>query len=190
MSPTFRSYFTDDAPKIFFDLETPNWSSDRICSYCAMLESGETFSSLVDPETYFHPVNVSIHGITSDMVYGKPNFRAVWENELAAQFEGRIVVGYNVTFDLRVLAKTLLAYNLPMPVWRYIDVLPAARKFFDLPHYSLSDVMDELGVSFRHHDANEDVMATKIAYERIMEDAPELFTERIFQFEGDSRARW
>lgn len=184
---TYDSFYTDlSKPKIFFDVETPNCRNDRICAFCAASELGETLSSLVDPESEFHRVNTSIHGITADMVFDKPNFRAVWENGLRAFLENKTIVGYNVTFDLRVLSKTLTAYRLELPIMRYIDVLPAARRFFDLPYYSLSDVMEEMGVSFRHHDASEDVYAVKLAFERIARDAPEFLKEKIYLFDDQT----
>lgn len=180
-----------NAPKVFFDVETPNCRNDRICSLCALPERGENYYALVDPETEFHRVNIAIHGITPDMVFAKPNFRAVWERDLKRIFDGATVVGYNVAFDLRVITKTLMAYGLDVPLWRYIDVLPAARKFFDLPHYSLSDVAEEMGLAFKHHDASEDVMMTKIVYDRIAAEAPELLAERIYTFSNEPpKARW
>ncbi len=193
MSPNWSSFLFEelDAPKLFLDVETPNARNDRICSICAVTDQGHNFYTLVDPETEFHRVNTLIHGITPEMVFDKPNFRAVWEYDLARLVEDRTIVGYNVTYDLRVLTKTLEAYGITAPVWNYIDVLPAARRYFDLPSYSLDDVAKELGVSFKHHNAQEDVMATKIVYERINADAPDLLREKVFTFEQDEPpSRW
>ncbi len=176
---------------VFFDVETPNCRNDRICSIAALLDTGESFASLIDPECEFHRFNISIHGITPEMTFYQPNFRAVWTDRLHSLFENKIVVGYNVTFDLRVLSKTLRAYGFVEPVWRYIDVLTAARRFFDLPRHSLSDVMEELGASFRHHDAEEDVRATKIVFDAILREAPGLFKEKIYSYaEREARPRW
>ena len=178
-------------PKVFFDVETPNARADRICSFSALLDSGKEIASLVDPETYFHPFNIAIHNITPEAVYTKPNFRYIWTSELREHFEGRTVVGYNVTFDLRVLTKTLQAYSLDAPIFNYVDVLSAARRYFDLPSYSLDDVAKELGFSYRRHNASEDVRATKIVFDEIAQNAPELLVERVYTFDCDApKARW
>ncbi|MBR4750502.1 MAG: hypothetical protein IK077_01955 [Thermoguttaceae bacterium] len=171
-----------DRRLVFIDVECPNGRNDRICSIAALFENGELISRLVDPETAFHPVSSKIHGITSDAVYSEPNFRYVWTNELAVKFEGRTIVGYNVVFDLDVLAKTLAAYDILQPIWRYVDLLPVARRCFDLPGYSLSDVMSELGVSFQPHDAVEEVFAAKTLFEEIARNEPDLLCEKIFKF--------
>ena len=167
---------------VFFAVECPNARNDRVCSFAALFENGESISRLVDPETEFHPVSSKIHGITSDMVYSEPNFRHVWTNELAPQFENRTIVGYNVEFDLNVLMKTLAAYDIPQPIWRYVDLLPAARRYFDLFNYSLEDVMNELGVSFRDHEPVDEVEASKLVFEEIARNEPNLLRERIFKF--------
>jgi len=177
---------------VFFDLETPNGSNDRICSFALVYDDDSpTIASLIDPETSFHPINVRIHGITPRAVQGAPRFPLMWKGLLHAEFTSKVVVGYNVVFDLRVLSKTLSHYALPRPQFRYIDVLPAARRFFDLPSYSLSDVMNKLGVSFRHHDARDDSFAAKIVFQKIRREAPELLVEKIYQFkETTCQARW
>ena len=190
--PTETRSERDESRYVFFDVETPNGFNDRICSFALVYDDDSpTLSSLVDPETFFHPVNVQIHGITPRAVQGKPRFPQAWLESLREEFASKVVVGYNVTFDLRVLSKTLRHYALPRPQFRYVDVLPAARRFFDLPSYSLSDVMEELGVSFRHHDARDDSFAAKIAFQKIRREAPELLIEKIYQYkESACRGRW
>jgi len=195
MTPVFPTEYQLEKSEnryVFFDLETPNGRNDRICSFALVYDDDSpTLSSLIDPETTFHPINVQIHGITADAVRGKPRFPQTWQESLRAEFASKIVVGYNVTFDLRVLSKTLRHYALPRPQFHYIDVLPAARRFFDLPRYSLSDVMEELGVSFCHHDARDDSFAAKITFQKIRREAPELLVEKIYQFqEAPYRSRW
>ena len=171
-----------DRRLVFFSVETPNCRNDRICSFAALFENSETIARLVDPETDFHPVSSKIHGITSDMVYAEPNFQHFWTSELADQFESRTFVGYNITFDLNVLSKTLAGYDILQPVWRYVDLLPAARRYFDLTNYSLTSVMNELGVPFQSHNAPEEVNAAKILFLEIARNEPDLLVEKIYKF--------
>ncbi len=55
---------------IAFDVETPNCRNDRISAI------GVT---VVDPECSFDPFNVSLTGITPEMVADKPTFPELWQ---------------------------------------------------------------------------------------------------------------
>lgn len=60
------------------DVETTNADWSSICQMGAVRVESDvvvnTFKTLVDPETYFDPWNVSIHGITEEMVGVSPGF--------------------------------------------------------------------------------------------------------------------
>ena len=82
----------------FIDVETPNRRNDRICSIGAVVtdQDGtvvEKKSYLVNPESSFDDINVRIHGI--------------------APVDG--VVAHNARFDLSVLTKPLVSYDIPSP---------------------------------------------------------------------------
>ena len=61
---------------IAFDVETPNSANDFMSAIgITVVEAGEIvqrFSTLVNPETYFHPFNVQLTGITPDMASTYP----------------------------------------------------------------------------------------------------------------------
>ena len=63
---------------VALDVETANADCSSICQIgIARFEDGcvaEEWSSLINPEDYFDPFNVSIHGITEDIVKGSPEF--------------------------------------------------------------------------------------------------------------------
>ena len=63
---------------IAFDVETPNAYNHRMSSIgVAVIEQGkivESFSSLIDPETHFDAFNISLTGISPEMVETAPTF--------------------------------------------------------------------------------------------------------------------
>ena len=180
-----------NSERAFFTLAAPNPRNDRVCAFAAALESGAPFDALVDPEAPFSQVNAAIYGVSSDSVYAKPNFRGVWEGGLGAFLSGKVLVGYNADFDLRILAKTLEAYGIELPVWRFVDLLPAARRLWDLTCYALSDVMAELGASWRGETLSDTVAATRFVYEAIKREVSELLTPKYWIFtEEKTKLRW
>jgi DNA polymerase-3 subunit epsilon len=66
---------------VAIDVETANANMTSICAVgAATFEDGKLSAewySLVDPDDYFDPVNVSIHGIDESMVSGAPVYRDV-----------------------------------------------------------------------------------------------------------------
>lgn len=88
------------------------------------------------------PASVSrINHITDDLVSGAPYAEEVADDFLA--FVGNdVVVGYNVTFDLKFLNNT---FDGAFSGRQYVDALSIARKCFDLPNYKLQTVSNFAG---------------------------------------------
>lgn len=86
---------------IAIDVETANADMASICSIgAAIFENGQLSSewySLVDPDDYFDPVNVSIHGVDESMVAGSPTYRDV--ASAIGQFLNDAVVVTHTHFD-------------------------------------------------------------------------------------------
>lgn len=116
----------------FFDVETPNSSNNSICSIGVVhLEENEvTFGKeyLINPEARFDNINMDIHVITHRMVEHAPVFPQVWE-EIKEYFTN-VVVAHNATFDLNVLSKMLLTYDIAVPEFNYICTLEKLASIF------------------------------------------------------------
>jgi DNA polymerase-3 subunit epsilon len=73
------------------DLETANPQFSSICQIgLVVFEGGREIDSdvrLVDPNDYFDPYNVAIHGITADQVRGAPIFKEIhpWLRDYTAE---------------------------------------------------------------------------------------------------------
>ena len=78
---------------VALDVETANADCSSICRIgVARFEGGclaEEWSSQINPEDYFDPFNVSIHGITEEMVDVAPVFPNLVK-EIRGRLEGKI----------------------------------------------------------------------------------------------------
>ncbi|GCF11392.1 3'-5' exonuclease [Dictyobacter arantiisoli] len=72
------------------------------------------FSSLVNPATEIEPIATSIHGLTRSHVKHAPRYPDIHQ-QLCAALGDATILGYNVCFDIRLLAQTALCYDLEFP---------------------------------------------------------------------------
>ena len=149
---------------IAFDVETPNYRNDRMSAIgLCEIQDGEItrkFYTLVDPEEEFDPFNISLTGITPEMVRGKPTFDVLWRL-LEPLFQGNLLVAHNAPFDMSVLGKCLRDYGI---VWKsqveYACSCQMSRRILpELPNHKLNTVSDYLGLSLDHHHAGSDAQA-------------------------------
>ena len=162
---------------VAIDVETPNGKVPAICQIgIVVAEFGEirrTESYLVNPETWFDPVNSSIHGITPSAVADAPTFAALWPR-IAAYFENSVALAHNAAFDLGVLTGVLNRYGIPVPPITYCCTVQMARRRFSREMYG-SYRLDTLCAAFdipllNHHDALCDALACYRLYESLLCD--------------------
>lgn len=159
------------------DLETTGLNPDtaHIIEYAAVkIRNGEvidTFQSLCAPG-YPIPAEIeNLTGITTHDVKGCP----APDDVLPAFLDftgGDFIVGHNVLFDVRFIAKSSGTFKNS-----YIDTMKIFRKLHpSLPHHRLSDMVDFYKKSNRTaHRALSDCFATADCYEAMKEDAVLLF---------------
>jgi DNA polymerase-3 subunit epsilon len=103
---------------LYLDTETTGLGSEAEIVEIALLDfQGESlFESLVRPIGPIPPDATAVHGITTTMVAGAPDWRSVWL-EVEPLLAGRLVAIYNAEFDLRMMRlahrRAGLAWNLP-----------------------------------------------------------------------------
>jgi DNA polymerase-3 subunit epsilon len=149
---------------VALDVETANAGCSSICQVgIARFEDGylaEEWSTLVNPEDYFDPFNVSIHGITEDMVAGSPVLPSVVE-EVRGRLQGRITLCHTA-FDRVAFSQACAKYHLEGFECTWLDSARVARRIwpqFARRGYGLHNVCAAIGYEFRHHDALEDAKA-------------------------------
>lgn len=160
---------------ICIDFET----SDRYnaCSVgLAVFENG-TLSPLghwlIKPHkahSYFHPLNISIHGITPEDVYFAPEFDSVYFDHIKPVLDGAIFAAHNAVFDMSVLRANLDLYGIELPNVEYICSCRLSRKVWDLPSHKLNLVSKHLNFEFTHHNALQDALACGNILKRAVED--------------------
>lgn len=156
-----------DLSFVAIDVETANPDRASICQVGAVaVRDGEiidTLDVLVDPETYFDPWNVEIHGISESMVRGEPRFPAVARR--LREFVGECVVASHTPFDRTACDRAHERYELQTPDWTWLDTAMVSRRAwtqFAARGYGLSNVAKHCGIEFQHHSAVEDARAAAL----------------------------
>lgn len=104
------------------DFETANSKRDSACALGIVeVKDNEIINEwdyLIDPEDHFDPFNTFIHGITKDMIKGKPTLKELWP-EINSIISDKIVIAHNAAFDISVLRWSLKKYNIDFPNFTY-----------------------------------------------------------------------
>ena len=149
------------------DVETANADYSSICQIGIVeVQNGEIadqWSTLVNPESYFDPFNVSIHGITESDVENARTFDAVY-SELKSRIDGRITV-HHMPFDKIAINRACSEYELDFLKANWLDsakIVRRAWKDFAYRGYGLANIAKHLNIEFEHHDALEDAKAAAL----------------------------
>jgi len=143
------------------DFETANERPDSACQLgVVVIEGGEIVSRhswMIRPRPLrFSPRNISIHGITPDLVRKEADFGQLW-GSISGILQGRVLVAHNARFDIHVLRTCLQHYRCAIPEFQFTCTRAIARRTWpDEAGYGLQGIADRLGISFVHHDALED----------------------------------
>ncbi len=149
---------------VAIDVETANPDMASICQIgIARFEGGqlvETWSSLIDPEDWFCPMNMMVHGIEPEMVEGQPKLPEV-AGRVSAMLAGRISV-HHTHFDRVAVSRAFSKYELPEVQTTWLDSAKVVRRTWQevaRKGYGLGNVCEMIGYQFDHHDALEDAKA-------------------------------
>lgn len=149
---------------VALDVETANADLASICQIGLALFDGPTlldeWKTLVDPQDFFDPMNVHIHGIDECVVQGAPTFEGI-APKLCALLRERIVVSHT-HFDRVAVARACEAASIATPACRWLDSARVARRTWPevaSRGYGLENVCARIGHSYRTHDALEDAKA-------------------------------
>lgn len=163
---------------VSIDVETANADIGSICQIgIAKFRNGQLFdewSTLVDPETYFDDVNVSVHRIEPAMVIGQPTLPDVAER-VRSMLTGTISVCHT-QFDRIAIARAYSKYNLTPIATNWLDSARVVRRTWkDLAWsgYGLAKVCRKLGYDFQHHDALEDAKAAGFVLTAALQESQE-----------------
>jgi DNA polymerase III subunit epsilon len=154
---------------VAIDFETANRYMHSACSLGMAIVNDlniiDTRYRLIrPPDMYFHPINISVHGIKPDDVRNEPQFHRYWKS-IRNYIDNKLVIAHNAAFDVSVLRSVLNHYGLSYPTFNYTCSCKIARKVWrGLESYNLHAVSDHLGIELQHHNALSDSIAcAKIA---------------------------
>lgn len=146
------------------DVETANPNLASICQVgIAVFKDGklhDLWSSLVNPNDYFHPMNVAVHGINESMVLSAPSWSEVYE-QILPFVTGQIVASH-MPFDRTATLRACQGAGLAHFDCSWLDTARVARRAwseFALSGYGLKNLASRFGISFEHHHALEDARA-------------------------------
>jgi len=146
---------------VVIDVETANADLSSICQVgIASFSSGsiaDSWESLVNPQDYFSPINISIHGIDEYRVKDAPTWAEVFP-EVVSRLEEMIVVSHT-PFDRMALERACFRSNLAECECKWLDSARVVRRAwpqFSQSGYGLSNVAACFGIDYRAHDALED----------------------------------
>lgn len=161
---------------IAIDVETANPDFSSICQIGVVrYDNGtlaEEWNTYIDPEDFFSPVNISIHGIDEYLVKGAPKFYQIFD-KLKNALDERIVVTHT-SFDRVSLNQACNKYNLstPNPIW--VDSAKVARmawEQFSSSGYGLANICAEFNYKYKAHDALEDAKAAAFILLKAINDS-------------------
>jgi DNA polymerase III epsilon subunit-like protein len=113
---------------------------------------------------FFDSFNISLHGITPQMVEGEPRFSERLP-EILAFADGLPLVAHNAAFDMGVIRDACDASGLPWPTASYACTLVLSRTTWGLLSYSLPWVAEAAGIPFDHrHDPEADARAAAAVF--------------------------
>ena len=162
-------------PYVIIDVETTglNPSTDKIIQLTAIKYSPDgtligTYTTYLNPEIPIPPRITKINGITDKDVQDAPVAAKVYSQFLSF-ISNLLLVGYNVTFDLRFLAAT---FGESLYTRNYIDILPIVRKRMICADYKLQTVATKCGFIPKEnfHNSLTDCKAVAAILYRIGED--------------------
>ena len=137
---------------VVIDFETANETRSSACSVGVVrVDDGaisQSWTSLIDPEVPFAPMNTSIHGITEDDVRGAPLFPEVLERILQTAEGAEALVAHGAAFDMQVLTGMARRYGVVLPQREFACTRVFAKCWFPgWPSYSLMYAVGELGIA-------------------------------------------
>ena len=120
----------------------------------------EVFDQIIDPECPLKPASIPIHGITEDMVRGKPTIDVVLPS-FYEFCEDTVLIAHNAAFDMRFLQlkeeRTGIKFSQPV-----LDtLLLSAVAHPNQESHKLDVILERLGIQIgSRHNALEDSLAT------------------------------
>lgn len=166
----------NDLTFIAFDVETTGLSpvANRLVELSGVKFSYdnakvETFSELIDPEMPIPPEVTRIHGITDEMVDGKPTVARVIPAFLDWIGDDSVLIAHNAPFDLEFMRVNIARLGLGCPDNYVVDTLVLSREVMpEAPRHQLKTIVELLELpSGGYHRALADSEHVKEVFRKL-----------------------
>ena len=159
---------------VVIDVETANEDITSICQIgIATFVNGkliDTLDSLVNPQTYFSTMNMSIHGINPLTVEDSPTIDVIYD-EIKSRLHNQIVISHT-SFDRIAIERVSARLNLPNINCKWLDSARVVRQTwpeFSKSGYGLSNLAQHFGIEYKAHDALQDALCTSLIFLKAVE---------------------
>lgn len=172
---------------VSIDFETANEKRHSPCAVGIVVanerEIIDEYYSLINPETYFSPFNIRVHGIHEKDVLDAMTFSEIWPT-LNDYLSGNLVLAHNASFDMSVIRQTLDRDRLSYPEMDYLCTANIAKQVWpEMENHKLNTLAYYHGVTFHHHNALEDARVAAIVMQKALEasetDSVDVFLDRF-----------
>jgi DNA polymerase III subunit epsilon len=171
---------------VCLDTETTGLGYDAEICQLAIIDYDEKkiFYELLKPTCPISDEAMKIHGITNHMVAGKNSLGYYWRYLAGNVLDGKIVLGFNITYDIRMLEQSIAAATRVNPLGLNKSLSPLM--IFDVMmyykmtkkvnnHYHLFNAAEVMGVDVsdlddRYHDAMYDSIVTLRIFKALTEE--------------------
>lgn len=161
---------------VALDVETANSDPDSICqigmAWFVDSQVTGTYLTYVDPQSWFDDINISIHGITPEMVTGAPTIREVFTT-LKTHLAENIIV-HHTPFDRLSLTRASENNSITLPVIRWLDSARVVRRVYPqyrASGYGLSNLAANFEITYKAHDALEDARAAGLVLIKAIQES-------------------
>lgn len=149
-----------------YDVETASYDRGSICAVgWVQLDDDIEIArgyTLINPRCKFCDDMINVHGIHEDDVASAPTFGEYWDSTLAEIMSSSVIVAHNAIFDMSATEQALKYCGITDPGIDYLDSIAITRSYYDLPSYSLPELMKQLGHEYNAHNALEDADAVVV----------------------------
>ena len=155
---------------VVIDTETTGMTANDEVIELAVVDMDGTvlYDSTFCPITEVNPFASSVNHLTNECLCDSPEFTGEW-SKIIAFIGNKKILAHNTKFDQRIIKQTLEKYNMDSSVVDSLftncyDSVSIARKYLDLPSYSLENIAHSLGIirAESHRAADDCIMTLEV----------------------------
>ena len=133
------------------------------------IATGQTFHAYINPERDIDPETASVHGLTSEILAGKPVFAEIADEFLEFLGDSPLVI-HNAPFDMGFINAELARLGRPaIPAERAVDTLQMARQRFPGARASLDALCARFEIDNSHRQLHGAMVDTDLLAEVYVE---------------------